>query len=47
MVAPDYGHMVNTNKHNIGTNKSLKMVIIGYYWDKDDCHLGGTYVEGI
>jgi hypothetical protein len=35
MVATDYGHLIKTKKHNIGTEEAPKMAIIEDYWDKE------------
>jgi hypothetical protein len=35
MVASDYGRVIKTKKHNIGTKEAPKIHIIGDYWDKE------------
>jgi len=35
MVALNYNGLIKTNKHNICTEETPKMAIIGDYWDKE------------
>jgi len=35
LVVFNYGWLITTKKHNIGTEEAPKMTIIGNYWDKE------------